>query len=242
MTLRQMLPGFSGNNFLDKRDGNTELHRNLGLLNVFAGQLPYLLDLRFVQLRAWVGRAILTRLAILLVSVIHIVLMSAKKEMGGIHARSMIAGVANFHAFGYGAKVYLPRYALRVSGHAVNDQAAIPPRCKAGCPIPAFIWVTHINLFPEFFFDGFLRLKSRRMTFQEAHRLSFDAPPTWISIFSYIGWLTTTAFTKFGSLRGIIGVHRKPLLSVSNPGTLARCRPVFLLVRTPVIIPQEAAL
>jgi hypothetical protein len=212
--LLNVLPTFAGDNFLDKRDGNAETVGNVGVPDMLTCRLSDLRDFGLIQLGACIGRAILPSLPILLVAIIHIVLVCAKKEMRWIATQPAVTSMAYLHVVWDWAKMNLPRNALGVCGYAVDYQHPIAIRAKPGCPVPTIIRATNIDLLPKSIFNGPWGLEFACMSVQESHRLPFDASPRAICITSKVGWLAAATFAEFGGglLRGMI-IHVDTFLS-----------------------------
>lgn len=144
-----MPPGLSQ---LDER--NERLANAIGVCHKLLGSAPRtklsdLTDLRFCEPSPTVSPTPKAMLPIPKHLVIHVVSMSANRQMGWIYAWWIVAGVANLKAIWNRADVQFIADAMGVlvgSSDLETPVTLAPQSCRPG---PAFVWVADVNLGPE---------------------------------------------------------------------------------------------
>lgn len=139
--------------------------------------------------------------------------------MIGVDAFLVVATMADIQAFGNGAKVYFPRNTVRILSLRPITYLAVSIGGHRTFPKPTLIECFGINVTPKPLPD-WKNLTS--MARNIMHWLAFGMSKTLTCFFGYRCLLTAATLTiaVWDFLRGIIGVHRKRLLSVSKPGAI----------------------
>lgn len=237
MRLRDMPPPLAGGNQGYSRSRDTETFADFlvreiagcvhltNLYDKFRGEFRHAVCLTFV----------LTTLAHL---VGHVVRVRAKKQVGRIHASAIIAFVQNVKIFGDGAKVDFVGSAMGAGCSAFPPYLAIASVVQARSPLPAFGLGSRIDVTPE----NLPNRESTIVTMNESDRLPFDVTRTLVVMLGNWGGLAASAFAKFnrGLARGIMGWH-KNLQFLCQAQDVSRVAGHFVLVSTPVIVPQGGA-
>jgi hypothetical protein len=111
--------------------------------------------------------------ATLLFHVLHIVGLSAKKQMVRIAAGRIVAGVANFDTFGDLATIKRVRQSMGTPLLPVTHDLAIVPGRRTPCalPLPTLVGMASYNVAPKHFAFGF---GTHVMATDEPQRLAFN--------------------------------------------------------------------
>lgn len=114
--------------------------------------------------------------------ILCVVGLCAKKEMGWIAARRIVAYMANVHAVWYRSISKFPsntagdRAFVASTFSLAHREVSVSMRPATCLPLPAFVRAAPVYLFPETFFDWALMFCSVDVAGTIANRLAFDMP------------------------------------------------------------------
>ena len=242
-----MTPVLAKDNMVHGGKRNMERLSNGGLRFAFRDTTAYLKDLlfretglgvRFARRPGVVATSFLGNLVSVVVS------YRAKEQVARIHAASVVAGVTNAQVGRNGTIVKCITEAVSsINRHTTKfcQEASITAACRACLPFPTIVRSASIYSFPKSFRQGAVGSNLVEMSSDKTIRFAFHIAFLGVTFGSNSGLFATTtmAITVRDFLRGIMEVHGKRLLSVSNPGTfrdVARC---FYWGATPVSIAQK---
>lgn len=141
------------------------------------------------------------------IHVMHILLMSARKEMGWVTARRIVASMANLFPLGHG--IIVDFIAKNMSAHSlsVHRDSPISFRSSVACPFPAFIWATFIHVFPEqlnAFVSSIVATNKALMLALHYARLLITARCDWCdfsaSTHAQAGWIRRGGYNIFSCI------------------------------------------
>lgn len=161
-------------------------------------------------------------LATFLVSVLHVVQVSSQKEVGGVDASRVIAGVADMHSGGNLAVCDLPRNNMGSVCPATHAEGSIPLQTiQTSHPDPAVIRPVSFDLRPEAIFH---RLLSR---LRNSNHCGGPARHVAVSSAQPVRWNEERRSARFACLWGTIEVHSDPPVWVPRLGLLPTAPGLF---------------
>lgn len=199
--------------------GNIELLGNLCCSFAYDVKAAYFSN----AVRAELGRALAfsVSMSLLLVHVCHVVGLCAKKQMRRIVAAWTVAFVEYVQSLWDRAVMNFPGNTMRMMGLTTTTKVPVSNDRKRALPIPTFIGHTLRAICPKMFSERVVLGRKLEMSIDVAYGLSLDPSRFLACLGGYLGFLPAAALTVtvWDFVRGMIGVHGKRLLSVSNPGT-----------------------